>query len=538
IAQERSNFKTSLILGLLWSGSFALFNNTIYYLAFLAFFGALVLHLLQQSPKDKFRLKKISTDRKAWLNLLKVSPIIFVLFLFFPRFHGFLPSANSQGQGVVGYSKSINNSDISNLKLSSKTSFYAQTSQELAPKDLYWRGRVHIRTDGYNWRPSQAPPEKSLPLAMKEESIEYQMKYEQNLHGDLVLLDSPLRVTDASARFYQDKAYNTFKTYRKDRKIILTAVSNTGARLKTTLIRSREEYLQLPQFLPNAFKELNDSLRGETPDDLVQAFQNFLRAGGFQYTLNPGAMPSLASFLEKKTGFCTHYASLLGILLRSRQIPARLVSGFQGGEYNEVGGYYTVRSSDAHAWVEYYDQGAWKRIDPTAFVSPSRIQSGTEQLLAGADKRPWWQNNILYSGLVGAKQRLNNLNYKLSAFFDSYDREKQKLLAKRLNLDIEAFYLTGALFLFALAIGAFIAMSSRHKSVAAKEDVLFYKFEKFLAKKGIIVEKSMTEERIKKLCAGKDVGNDALSFIRLYQKIKYQKRSNLYPKLKAAFKKL
>ncbi|HAB45132.1 MAG TPA: DUF3488 domain-containing protein, partial [Gammaproteobacteria bacterium] len=100
----------------------------------------------------------------------------------------------------------------------------------------------------------------------------------------------------------------------------------------------------------------------------------------FTYTLNPGASEgdSIDHFLfETRRGFCEHFAASFTWIMRAAGIPARVVLGYQGGAYNPSGNYIEVRQFDAHAWSEVWVQGeGWRRVDPTAFVAPERIEAG------------------------------------------------------------------------------------------------------------------------------------------------------------------
>ena len=118
-----------------------------------------------------------------------------------------------------------------------------------------------------------------------------------------------------------------------------------------------------------------------------------LRTGGYSYTLDPGVYGANTAdefWFDRREGFCEHIASSFVILMRAMDIPARIVTGYQGGELNGVDGYWTVRQRDAHAWTEVWLQGqGWVRVDPTSAVSPGRIGSlerlrAPEGLLAGA----------------------------------------------------------------------------------------------------------------------------------------------------------
>jgi hypothetical protein len=111
----------------------------------------------------------------------------------------------------------------------------------------------------------------------------------------------------------------------------------------------------------------------------VEAALQRLRTGGYYYTLEPGVYGANTAdefWFDRKEGFCEHIASAFVVLMRAMDIPARVVTGFQGGELNPVDGYWIVRNSDAHAWAEVWLEGrGWVRVDPTSAVAPGRTGS-------------------------------------------------------------------------------------------------------------------------------------------------------------------
>ena len=148
--------------------------------------------------------------------------------------------------------------------------------------------------------------------------------------------------------------------------------------------------LQLPPgFNPRTLalaEELRQSTGGD-PDALVRAALERLRTGGYTFTLEPGVVGQHTAdefWFDTKAGFCEHISSAFVVLLRAAGVPARIVTGFQGGEVNPVDRYWTVRNADAHAWTEVWfaDRG-WVRIDPTGSVMPGRI--GQYQRLRAPD---------------------------------------------------------------------------------------------------------------------------------------------------------
>src|SRR5690606_18283335 len=139
------------------------------------------------------------------------------------------------------------------------------------------------------------------------------------------------------------------------------------------------EYLQTS--LSKKSKEvIEDLFKSSTFSEITKDVQNYFQQQNFQYSLSPGRILSLEEFLlEKKIGLCSHYSSAVALVLRTKGIPARLVSGFLGGEFNEFGDYYLITQNDAHVWVEALHEGRWIRIDPTGWIAPERVN------LSGSD---------------------------------------------------------------------------------------------------------------------------------------------------------
>jgi len=117
------------------------------------------------------------------------------------------------------------------------------------------------------------------------------------------------------------------------------------------------------------------------PEVLAVALMEHIRSGGFTYTLTPGAyaedggLDAVDEFwLDRRQGFCEHFAAAFVVVMRAMGVPARVVTGYQGADAASVDDYTIVRQSNAHAWAEYWQAGrGWVRADPTAAVAPERI---------------------------------------------------------------------------------------------------------------------------------------------------------------------
>jgi hypothetical protein len=205
-------------------------------------------------------------------------------------------------------------------------------------------------------------------------------------------------------------------------------------------------------------------------DVLAGAVMQHIRTGGFTYTLAPGEYEGPDTidqfWFDRKEGFCEHFAAAFVVVMRALDVPARVVTGYQGMEPLPVDGYYLVRQSSAHAWAEYWLAGTgWVRADPTAAVAPDRIRSSRNLLpapglLAGALGTV---SPALLARLKGAWETINN-RWNQSMMFS---RGQQFDLLRELGIESPswedlALMLTGALSSLAL-LGAAWAWWDRRR---------------------------------------------------------------------------
>jgi transglutaminase-like putative cysteine protease len=247
------------------------------------------------------------------------------------------------------------------------------------------------------------------------------------------------------------------------------ATSYTAYRLDANLNPPQlQDWLALPAgFNPRTIQfaqELRDQvLPGAATDrraqdvQLVNAVLEHFRRGSYGYTLEPPALGrhSIDEFLfDTRLGFCEHYASAFVFLMRLLDVPARVVTGYQGGEQNPVDGFMTVRQSDAHAWAEVWLQGqGWVRIDPTSVVAPVRIQSGAGEVARQAGRGstatgtdvPW---------LRALRYNWEAVENSWNQWVLTYSLERQQALVERLGL---APRLESVILLLALIMGVLLA---------------------------------------------------------------------------------
>jgi hypothetical protein len=246
--------------------------------------------------------------------------------------------------------------------------------------------------DGRSWRRPQAQAFPVLAVRFTGAPREFDLTLEPHGRRWVLALDLPAHWPEREAVQAYDftllapRAINNVATFR------LTSYAQhvAGTELSASL---RHKDLSLPDdgTNPRAMalgRELNARYQSDTTA-IVRSMLQIFRRQAFFYTLQPPRLAANAvdEFLfETRKGFCEHYASAFTVVMRAAGIPARVVTGYQGGEFNPYGGYLIVRQSDAHAWSEVWvSSRGWTRVDPTAAVAPERIQGGLIRAM-GADE--------------------------------------------------------------------------------------------------------------------------------------------------------
>lgn len=339
---------------------------------------------LQQS---RLALQLGPTLRLAATLLLQALPLLLVLFLLFPRLGPLWSLPQAKPQGMSGLSDRMAPADIVELSRSSALAFRVGFEGAPPPRDeLYWRALTLERFDGREWSQHAAHATPSAPQwRARGEPLRYSVVMEPSgrtwLYGlDVAQTDLPRVRQGADFRL---------EHWRPVDQPLLYPVTSWPAALRETTASpaTLQRALQLPEAGNPQARLWARQLRAEhaQPQALVQAMLAHFREQPYVYSLRPPpvGVHIVDDFLfASRKGFCLHFAGAMTFVLRAAGIPARLVAGYQGGEYNPAGNYLTVRQFDAHAWVEYWlpEQG-WQRVDPTFAVAPERIEQGLEQAL-------------------------------------------------------------------------------------------------------------------------------------------------------------
>jgi transglutaminase-like putative cysteine protease len=363
----------------------------------LAFVWITTLGLLQVGRQGPL-LANAPTAKLAARLLLQSVPLMVVLFLLFPRLPGplwALPGDTSSG--VTGLAGSMSPGDITELGLSDEVAFRVDfSSQAPAASELYWRGPVLSDFDGRSW--TMRPGWGNDPRASIEylgETSEYEVTLEPNERGWLFAIELPERwVSDSRRRpigMAGDYRLRRFDEAGGLERMRYTVTSHSRYRAMEPLTDGQiESFKQLPPDGNPRTRELVANLTADSPsaDVIIERALDVFRADDFYYTLTPpplGRHTADDFIFETREGFCEHYASAFAIMLRMAGLPARVVTGYQGGEFNGIGDYYIIRQSDAHAWTEVWTaEAGWMRVDPIGAVAPERISLGSTRTTAAA----------------------------------------------------------------------------------------------------------------------------------------------------------
>lgn len=389
---------------------------------------------------------------------LQAIPFMLVLYLLFPRVTGPLWGLPQDAHaGRTGLSESMTPGSIASLAQSSEIAFRVRFEGDIPAKEkLYWRGPVLDQFDGSTWRPSLGRQ------AVRLEAISAPINYEATLEAHnqrwLLSLDAPTGLPpDTTLGGTMTALHRLPVTYRQR----FNLASSLDYRFN---VQEEAAVLQRNKHVPAGSnpqsRQLAVNWLSSSPDPeavIGQALALFGRE--FFYTLQPPLLGenSVDDFLFRtRRGFCEHYAAAFVVLMRHAGIPARVVTGYQGGERNPVDGYLVVRQSDAHAWAEVWLEGrGWVRIDPTAAVSPARIETGIADALPVGEPLPALIQ-IRTNWLRGLRHRWEAINNAWNQQVIGYDLQRQRELLASLGLPHADWQQLAGL--LALGIGALLAV--------------------------------------------------------------------------------
>ena len=382
--------------------------------------------------------------RRSAVMMLQGLPVAALLFVLFPRLAAPLWGLPADQGAKTGLSDSMSPGQIGELTLSDTVALRVDFDGPTPPPALrYWRGPVFSSFDGRTWRPGESGLMSSF-TPDDPGGITYTVMLEPNNRPWLFALDLPAGLPQLAPGAMPSNAIRPIIT-RSQQIILRMPVTQTLRYTQRSVLRSSypaepgiEARFNLGVGVGNpqtvAFAR---QLRVQHPNDAdyIRAILDWFHNEEFVYTLAPLYLerdPVDMFLFDTRRGFCEHYASAFVLLLRAGGIPARVVTGYQGGSVNPRGGYLIVRQSDAHAWAEALVDGRWRRYDPTAAVAPSRIEVGLGGNLPEGAPVPFyadveWVNNL--------RLAWDAFNYDWRRNVAGFDRDRQRALWRDWKLD-------------------------------------------------------------------------------------------------------
>ena len=371
--------------------------------------------------------------------LAQALPLMLVLFVLFPRIPGPLwGMPEDEARGVTGLSDSMTMGSISELSQSDAVAFRVEFDDEPPPPALrYWRGPVLPEYDGRTWRQAERPDDAPPATERLGGEVGYSVTLEPHNRNWIFALDLPVQISipvSVSGEYALERRSAVRERIRYDVRSAL------NYRLDPMLRDADpENYLRVPDDHHPRTRALVDDWVSSIDDEeaLVNQALNHFREQPFEYTLRPPRLDgdTVDQFLfDSQRGFCEHFAGAFAVMMRMADIPARVVTGYLGGEINPTGNYMIVRQSDAHAWVELWHEGqGWQRVDPTAWVSPDRIDLGLGGAVPEGDNPPALSRRTPSWGRTLALQ-WDALNAYWDRWVLAYGPDMQRRLMDRLGL--------------------------------------------------------------------------------------------------------
>jgi protein-glutamine gamma-glutamyltransferase len=377
--------------------------------------------------------------RRSGLSLAAALPFALLLFFFVPRLPGSFWVLPQRHEAFTGLGDEMTPGSISQLTQSGDPALRVRFDAALPPAaERYWRGPVLHVFDGYTWRRQHAQVDRVPRLQFQGQAYSYEITLEPNQHNVLIALELPRGLPDELPNTFATFDYQLIAAAPNDRAISYRLQSYPQHRSLDPLSpAARRLDLQLPPNRNPRSAELAASLRQQAGSDagLVDAVLDYLRRGGFSYTLEPPllSLDSVDDLLFRtRAGFCGHYASAFVALMRAGGVPARVVTGYLGGTWNRYGGYLYITQADAHAWAEVWlEAQGWVRVDPTAVVAPGRLTEGIDELLPGAGGNG--RGLMSSSWIVNAVQAWQGLNAWWQDEFIGFSFARQLALLDRLG---------------------------------------------------------------------------------------------------------
>jgi hypothetical protein len=478
--------------------------------------------LLRTYMGDRSHDNLLRVLRSSSMIFMQALPLALLLFFFFPRYSGHFQI--NLNETVTGLSDRVDPGSVARLSDDDSPAlrvFFLSRSHPMADT-MYMRAIVLWYFNGRSWLRSAPPPKGETAFADHLEAQSTTVSESDHIEQRIVIWPQNQRWVPAL-----DRAVNVAKDYDSGTDWAEPLVGDVLVAPANQLIDYKRQYLvtsssiikdpdlsaaqrnaalELPRKIDPRVQALADQLYAPNHETVayVNAVLHYFRSQGFQLSTSPGLMTQdpVAQFLfESKKGFCEHYASAFGELMRLEKIPTRMVLGYRGGEWNDYGQFYQVDQSNAHAWDEVWleQKKQWRRVDATTVISAGSsaaiaandgLTSDDDLSIQVADRRftllsgkelPRWMQN----GLRDFQMRRQEMEAQWDDWVFSYDPNTQERLAHALGLGQYAGAALLAACVTVAGMGAALVafFLSRKRSLSPVED-FYTRFCKRMAQRG------------------------------------------------------
>jgi transglutaminase-like putative cysteine protease len=455
--------------------------------------------------------------------------ITVVFFISIPRIYGGIWSkGHIKRIKSVGFSENVNFGSFGVFKLD-PTVIMRVELDPIIPGPYYWRGMTLDYFDGTSWTSTLMKMKRIVKKVEGEFVIKpssgspvTQKIMLEPIDSDIIFgLNRISSIKGIFRRLEKDPASSLFVWKKKSKRIQYIVKSNVYETLpvKSIEIRYWERYMNTPDSLRGKIKTLTDTILTaegtEHLSDLQKSkiIEKYLK-NNYRYSLNvkppdDHTNPLIYFLFQSKTGFCEYYATAMTLMLRSVGIPARVVTGFAGGELNTYGGYVIVRQSNAHSWVEALIDGSWRRFDPTPSVStqpPSTFVLYLDMLGL------MWNRYVIAFSLSDQKEMVKAVSMPFVM---------PQLLDLKLQWSTKIFI--GVLLLSTIVVTFFLLKHIQFKRYGLVTGQ-YVKLQKVLKRKGIVIKQSSTSSEVRNEALQLGTYQRILEFIKLYEEYRFGRR--------------
>ena len=392
--------------------------------------------------------------RTSALLLAHAAPAALALFVLFPRVPGPLWGLPQDAySGMTGLSETMSPGMLSSLALSDSIAFRAEFQTPPPPQAVrYWRGPVLWDFDGRTWSAGSSFFTQFVPPERGRATYRYEIVLEPHNRYWLFALETAASLPERARMSYDGQILANAPVRTRMRYDVTSVVLPEPQPTESPAALRRA--LRLPaNFNPRATALAREWRAGSADEaEIVTRAIAFLRQGGYTYTLEPPLLgeDSVDEFLfATKAGFCEHFSSAFVFLMRAADVPARVVTGYQGGELNSVDSIVSVRQADAHARAEVFlPERGWVRIDPTAVAVPGRLDRSMAAAVPQASALPLLMRPEL-EWLRGVRDRWEATVHKWNVWVLGFNPERQRELMASVGVrDADWRALTATLFAF------------------------------------------------------------------------------------------